>query len=1174
MANNLFQQNIEAAKQFQAELRKIAESFKKIKAATLEMGTSGAKAQSEILIKKQELIKLQKQEITLKKKITTANEKKLKTIKEETGIVGGLIKKQKELRNAQKATQDPTKLKKLNKELYKTNTALKQAKNTTGTWGKALGSFAFKFNFLGNLMSSVALKFVSSLREIPRMIKDYEKQLATLGGISKATSTELAAMDENAKKLGETTQWTATQVAALQTEFARLGFATDEIIAMSEATLNAATAMDAELAPAALLVGSVIKAFDKDATDAANITDILTASTQNSALSFEKLSVALPIVGTTAKFAGVSLEKMTAQLGTITDRGVDASTAATGLRNIYLELSKQGLTFEEAMLKIQNSTTKNATAMELFGKRSATTALILSESGASVDELTQKLYNSGDAAKDLAEDKLNTLDGSLKLLQSAWQGYILRMNDATGAGNALTKLLKFLADNLETILNLVVKVGSALVIYKTVDKLTKSFRGLQKGMRDAAASGKGLLKSMSPNAIALIATAIFMLGREVIKMVKEWRKGSETLQSYNRIAMETTKNMAAQKVGLDLLFNSLNNTKEGSQEYKEIIGQINTKYGEYLPNLIKEEALLVDVAKAYSMIVIEMRKKIAAAAAEDELIELAKRKAALERELEEMIERAERTGFGDVKFAFKKEELEEVTTAIEKIYSNLEAAHIQSNANREAADKNLTQRQKALIERYNQDLKENLSLTVSNHDIAHAYYTDLMNLIAKYNKETGKNLTNTVANYEIAKQYYGLTEIGTVTMTKSTDAYTQLTQEISKYNQKLLLSIMANDGNAEAIANQLFQLEKQQTEVKETAEYWKEYYKQIQKVKEILSEEPTRAEQESNNPTDGEVDDTISGVEALASNLDEYEAMINKWKLDSVTGGGEGFLNTLLGMTDEELKSFVSDIDNALQQVGDAFSQFYDLRINKIAELLNANDAEISSLQNQVDKEKELMQAGNANEYNEYLKKLQNEEKLRAINLERLKKAQKQQQAIEFASQAVSMGTSVANTIESYSEIPIVGWILGIAAAASLVAGFFAQRKAIEAGTKAEKGYVGTLDGERHSSGGVNLGESGVEAERGEIMGIFSRGASSKYNTEIYDFVNAANQGQLEAFMNTYNSSVPSFNTTIAASSNDRYLKELVKQNEKTNRYLKTHKNIFPDGSYEDVHGNKTIKAN
>jgi len=57
------------------------------------------------------------------------------------------------------------------------------------------------------------------------------------------------------------------------------------------------------------------------------------------------------------------------------------------------------------------------------------------------------------------------------------------------------------------------------------------------------------------------------------------------------------------------------------------------------------------------------------------------------------------------------------------------------------------------------------------------------------------------------------------------------------------------------------------------------------------------------------------------------------------------------------------------------------------------------------------------------------------------------------------------------------------------------------------------LDGKRHSQGGISLGESGYEAEGGERMAIFSRGAESKYGSTISEFVDKANQGRLGDFL-------------------------------------------------------------
>ena len=239
-------------------------------------------------------------------------------------------------------------------------------------------------------------------------------------------------MTTQAKELGASTAFTASQVTELQTNFARLGFPTDDIMNMTEATLNGAAALGSDLGEQAALTGALLKQFGLDSEEAGRVNDVLAESAAKSALDFSKLSTALPIVGATANTAGVSIERTTALLGTLSDRGLDASTSGTSLRNIFLELSKKGLTFDEAMQQINTSTDKNKTAMDLFGKRSATAGIILAETGGSVDKLTESLENSDGAAKQMADTMLNNLSGDITKAQSAWEGFILSLEDGDG----------------------------------------------------------------------------------------------------------------------------------------------------------------------------------------------------------------------------------------------------------------------------------------------------------------------------------------------------------------------------------------------------------------------------------------------------------------------------------------------------------------------------------------------------------------------------------------------------------------------------------------------------------------------------------------------------------------------------------------------------------------------
>ena len=294
------------------------------------------------------------------------------------------------------------------------------------------------------------------------IVRDFELQSATLASVLGTTREGIVALDQDALRLGATTQFTATQVGELQEAFARLGFTQDQILASTGATLQGAAALQSDLGETAELVGATLNQFQLDASESQRVVDVLSRSTQISALNFERLSTALPIVGTTASAVGVSLETVTSQLGVLSSRGIDASTASTGLRNLFIELSNQGISYQQALDQIAGSTDRLGTASQLFGTRGATIGLVLSETTDTVAEYNAELLNAEGTARVASETLLNTLNGSLQLLNSAWEGYILNISNSADASESLTGTIRFLADNLDTIIS---AAGGAISIF-------------------------------------------------------------------------------------------------------------------------------------------------------------------------------------------------------------------------------------------------------------------------------------------------------------------------------------------------------------------------------------------------------------------------------------------------------------------------------------------------------------------------------------------------------------------------------------------------------------------------------------------------------------------------------------------------------------------------------------
>lgn len=317
-----------------------------------------------------------------------------------------------------------------------------------GKYTKALGSLTNQFLGAAGLGSGVML-VTQVMRELIEVNRQYEKQNAVLAAVLGGTLESTKALQEQSYLLGATTVFTATEVAALQTELAKLGNSEESILKSTKSVINGSIAMGSSAADTAELVGGTLKSFGKTADDTNHFINVMTSSTQNSALSFYKLGVMLPRVSSAAKASGDTFEQMTSKLAQAADRGIEASSAATALRNIYIRGAKAGLTYNEAMLKVATSQNRLVTAAELFGVKSAVTAVALSETTMKADAFADALTNVGDVAERTAQTQLNTLDGRLRQLTAAWQGFLLESgNPDTSFGrftnNAITRITQLI----------------------------------------------------------------------------------------------------------------------------------------------------------------------------------------------------------------------------------------------------------------------------------------------------------------------------------------------------------------------------------------------------------------------------------------------------------------------------------------------------------------------------------------------------------------------------------------------------------------------------------------------------------------------------------------------------------------------------------------------------------
>jgi hypothetical protein len=316
----------------------------------------------------------------------------------------------------------------------KTGAALRNLKTQSQTGTTAFGGLATSARQLAGALgfTGVVFALVGAFRNAIKTVIEFQKANAVLAGVLNTTRKGVAALTEDAKRLGAQTAKTATEVTNLQIAFARLGFTQREILAATEATINGSIALNAELASTAQLVGAVVRTFDDlAASDTEEILDRITRSTQVSSNSFETLSTSLPKVAGAANAMGISLRDVLRDLSIVQDATQDASIAGTSLRKIYLTLAETGLTLDESLQRINSSQNKVNEAVKLFDVRAAIAALALANNTDRARELEGQLDETGASAA-AAATQLDTMKGSTDLLTSAYSGLITSIDDGNG----------------------------------------------------------------------------------------------------------------------------------------------------------------------------------------------------------------------------------------------------------------------------------------------------------------------------------------------------------------------------------------------------------------------------------------------------------------------------------------------------------------------------------------------------------------------------------------------------------------------------------------------------------------------------------------------------------------------------------------------------------------------
>lgn len=331
----------------------------------------------------------------------------------------------------------------------------------------------------------IVLQFVNYLTSAYKTLREFEQANANLSTILGVTRDEMKALTDSALSLGRSTEYTASQVTQLQTELAKLGFGQGSIIAMQKPVLEFATAVGADLAEAAAVAGSTLRSFNLTSAETDDVLATLAVATNKSALSFARIRDSIGTVFPVANAYGLTVKDTTALLGALANAGFDASSAATATRNILLNLANANgklakslggsvNTFDDiinGLIELRKRGIDVAEALELTDKRSVAAFSAFISGAESARELRDSLKDVSGELERISAERLNTVEGSTKLLKSAWEGLTLAFQGSNGA----------IKDTIDWLTKLIGKTQQLLFptdtfISQSADKYTKQFQ--------------------------------------------------------------------------------------------------------------------------------------------------------------------------------------------------------------------------------------------------------------------------------------------------------------------------------------------------------------------------------------------------------------------------------------------------------------------------------------------------------------------------------------------------------------------------------------------------------------------------------------------------------------------------------------------------------------------------
>lgn len=349
---------------------------------------------------------------------------------------------------------------------------------------------------------------------------DFQSGMSKVSALGEITGESLKKLEDQALKLGASTQFSATEAANGMAELAAAGFKAEEIYDAMPGVLDLAAAGQLSVARAAEVSAATLQQFNLKASDASYVADLLARSAAEGAVSVDDIAQSMKYVGPVAQATGQSLRETVSAITVLSNVGIKADQAGTALRMGLIRMVKPTKQAQDAIDKY------GLQLLDASGKVRPITEVI--------DELGRKQISLADLTKLVGVEAASAWQGLVTKGAPALVEMNTKLNDVEGAAAQMAATLR---DNLAgsweemtgAIETVAIAIGNALtpaarlimgVVRDAADgvlDLVQAFRGLNQDTQNAAIAFLGVVAAAGPVVLA-IGTMTKIVGAAITKI--------------------------------------------------------------------------------------------------------------------------------------------------------------------------------------------------------------------------------------------------------------------------------------------------------------------------------------------------------------------------------------------------------------------------------------------------------------------------------------------------------------------------------------------------------------------------------------------------------------------------------------------------------------------------------